>query len=176
MPPSGSCKDRGGVMNFAVVTPVTSEQCEHLVRESELYLATLYPPTSIYTVPAAELEKPGNILLGAFRAETNSSGGAVGCVGYMIDALEPHVAEIKRLFVSPGFRHLGVATQLMDALEERAYQDGIRVLRLETGIYQHESLGLYFARGYTQRSPFGGYLGDPHSVFLEKLLSPAHTA
>jgi putative acetyltransferase len=64
----------------------------------------------------------------------------------------------------------------MDALEERAYQDGIRVLRLETGIHQHESLGLYFARGYTQRSPFGGYLGDPHSVFLEKLLSPAHTA
>jgi putative acetyltransferase len=174
-PPSVNSENRGGVMNFAVITAVTSQQCEHLVRESELYLATLYPPSSIYTVPATELEKTGNVLLGAFRAEANQTGGAIGCVGYMLDALEPDVAEIKRLFVSPGFRHLGVATQLMDALEERAVHNGIRVLRLETGVHQHESLGLYFARGYSQRSPFGGYLGDPYSVFLEKLLSRPHT-
>jgi putative acetyltransferase len=163
-------------MNFALVTPLSSADCEHLVLESERYLATLYPPSSIYTVPATELDKEGNVLLGAFRAEAHHAGGAIGCVGYMTTAAEPDVAEIKRLFVSPGFRHLGVATQLMDALEERAVMEGIRVLRLETGVHQHESLGLYFARGYTQRPPFGSYLDDPYSVFLEKLLSPKPTA
>ena len=159
-----------GVVKFATVEPVAPAQCEHLIQEADLYLATLYPPASIFSVPATDFDREGNVLLGAFRAESNGSASPMGCVGYLRSDTEPGVAEIKRLFVSPGFRHLGVATQLMDALEHEAIDAEISTLRLETGVHQHESLGLYFARGYVQRGPFGSYLDDPYSVFLEKLL------
>ena len=159
-----------GVVKFATVQTVAPAQCEHLLQEADVYLATLYPPASIFSVPATDFDHPGNVLLGAFRTESTASTSPIGCVGYLASHTEPGVAEIKRLFVSPGFRHLGVATQLMNALEHEAIDAGMTTLRLETGVHQHESLGLYFARGYVQRGPFGSYLDDPYSVFLEKLL------
>ena len=165
----------GRAVKFATVRAVAPPQCEHLIQESDLYLATLYPPASIFSTPAIDFDQPGNLLLGAFRADTTTPASPIGCVGYLVSHTEPGVAEIKRLFVSPGFRHLGVATQLMDALEQEAIDAGVGTLRLETGVHQHESLGLYFARGYIQRGPFGTYLDDPYSVFLEKLL-PSSTA
>lgn len=164
-----------GVVKFATVRAVDPTQCEHLLQESDLYLATLYPPASIFSTPAQDFARAGNLILGAFRTDTATPARPIGCVGYLRSGTEPGVAEIKRLFVSPGFRHLGVATQLMDALEHQAIEAGMTTLRLETGVHQHESLGLYFARGYVQRGPFGTYLDDPYSVFLERLL-PAPTA
>lgn len=158
------------VLKFATVSPVTATACEHLEAESEAYLASIYPPSSIYSVPSQTLENEGNLLLGAFRAEHASAGSPIGCVGFVRNTLDRGVAEIKRLFVSPGFRHLGVATQLMDALEEHAIEAGVTTLRLETGIYQHESLSLYGARGYVERGPFDDYPPDSYSVFLHKLL------
>ncbi len=48
---------------------------------------------------------------------------------------------------------------------------GVRLARLETGVHQHEALGLYADMGYTKRGPFGSYSDDPLSVFMEKRLS-----
>jgi len=42
------------------------------------------------------------------------------------------------------------------------------VIRLETGVRQPESLGLYRRLGYRQRGPFGAYRADPLSTFFEK--------
>jgi putative acetyltransferase len=169
-PRSKEPSDVAGVLKFATIQRVTAEQCEDLVQESDLYLATLYPPASIYSVPTKDLEQEGNLLLGAFRAESNPGASPIGCVGFVRDTHEPDTAEIKRMFVSPGFRHLGVATQLMDSLEREAFEAGVTCLRLETGVHQHESMGLYFTRNYLQRGPYGDYPDDPYSVFLEKLL------
>ena len=43
-------------------------------------------------------------------------------------------------------------------------------MRLETGIYQPEALGLYRSAGYVEREAFGDYVPDPLSVFMEKRL------
>ena len=43
-------------------------------------------------------------------------------------------------------------------------------VRLETGIYQPEALGLYRSAGYVEREAFGDYVPDPLSVFMEKRL------
>jgi putative acetyltransferase len=59
----------------------------------------------------------------------------------------------------------------MDHLEAEATQRGILELRLETGIYQEESLALYRVRGYVTIPPFGHYTPDPVSVFMAKRLS-----
>jgi hypothetical protein len=44
------------------------------------------------------------------------------------------------------------------------------VLRLETGIYQLEAIGLYERCGFQRIPPFGDYKADPLSVFFEKRL------
>ncbi len=67
-------------------------------------------------------------------------------------------------------RGLGIARRLLEALEARAKAAGIGVLRLETGIYQPEAIGLYERAGYVRRGPFSDYPDDPLSIFMEKRL------
>jgi putative acetyltransferase len=50
-------------------------------------------------------------------------------------------------------------------------QRGCRVLRLETGPYQPDAIGLYERCGFARRGPFGAYADDPLSVFMEKTLA-----
>jgi Acetyltransferase (GNAT) family. len=60
---------------------------------------------------------------------------------------------------------------LMAELESRAFGAGYTLLRLETGTHQPESVALYESLGYRIRTPFGGYIDDPLSVFMEKKLT-----
>ena len=41
-------------------------------------------------------------------------------------------------------------------------------LRLETGIHQHEAIGLYELTGFQRIPPFGDYREDPLSLFFER--------
>ena len=43
-------------------------------------------------------------------------------------------------------------------------------MKLETGPYQPEALGLYARCGNERRGPFGAYADDPLSVFMQKNL------
>jgi putative acetyltransferase len=47
----------------------------------------------------------------------------------------------------------------------------VGMLRLETGIYQTEAIGLYERWGFQRRPPFGEYRVDPNSVYFEKALA-----
>ena len=53
-----------------------------------------------------------------------------------------------------------------------AEREGVRVIRLETGINQPAAIGLYRRFGFTERRAFGAYREDPLSVFMEKHLAP----
>jgi putative acetyltransferase len=80
-------------------------------------------------------------------------------------------AEIKRVFVSEHGRGQGLSRLIMAKLEGHAANKGVLKLRLETGIYQPEAIGLYEKLGYTKRGSFGSYPDDdPYSVFMEKTL------
>jgi putative acetyltransferase len=72
------------------------------------------------------------------------------------------------MYVSPRGRGHGVAKKLMALLESRAADVDCKLLKLETGPYQHEALALYASTGYERRGPFGDYTNDPLSVFMEK--------
>ena len=54
------------------------------------------------------------------------------------------------------------------AAEQRRH--GLVGIRLETGVKQPEAIGLYRAFGYVEIGPFGAYVLDPASVFMEKRL------
>jgi putative acetyltransferase len=78
--------------------------------------------------------------------------------------------EIKRVFIDPSARGVGLSKALMQVIEDEARALGFRIARLETGISQPEALGLYEKLGYKYREPFGDYVLDPFSVFMEKAL------
>ncbi len=74
---------------------------------------------------------------------------------------------------SPSMRGKGVAALLLKRLEDEARAAGETILRLETGIHQHEALRFYEKAGFRRCDAFGAYLEKPPhsiatSVFFEK--------
>lgn len=101
---------------------------------------------------------PGN---GAFLLAF-LSGEAIGCGA--VRRLDEHVAEIKRMYVTPTFRGRGVARAILEQLEQEARSLGVVRLVLETGGRQPEALALYRGAGFTEIPCFGEYCGcsAPH--------------
>jgi putative acetyltransferase len=96
-------------------------------------------------------------------------GRVVACGGWQ--ALEPGVAELKRMFVRPAYRGRGIARQLIVALEEEALAAGRPIVRLETGTYLPAAIALYRSAGYLPIPVYGEYVGNPFSVCFEKRLA-----
>ena len=102
-----------------------------------------------------------------FAVARDGEHRAVGCGAVVLGA---EFGELKRMYVSPRCRGQGVAKRLLGVLESQASRSGATVLMLETGPFQPEELGLYEACGYERRGPFGKYIDDPLSVFMQKRL------
>ena len=79
--------------------------------------------------------------------------------------------EVKRMYVRPAFRGLGLGKAMLNRLSEYARDRQVSVLRLETGIHQTEAIGLYERFGFQRRPPFGDYEDDPLSVYYEKSIT-----
>jgi putative acetyltransferase len=132
-----------------------------LLRQSDTYMAGLYPAESNHLIDVAALSEPRARFLIA-----RCDGVAVGCGALLLG--DNGEAEIKRMFVAPEARGARIGRQILSALEEVAKGEGVRVIRLETGTRQPEALGLYRRHGYTERGPFGAYQADPLSRYFEK--------
>lgn len=148
-----------------VVTPASAGRPESraLIAELDDYLNSLYPPERNYLLDIDELMQPSVTFLLATYA-----GEAVGCGALrQIDGMS---AELKRMYVRPQARGLGIGRALLTALEESARERGLGYLLLETGISQPEALSLYERHGFVQRSAFGDYREDTLSLFYEKRL------
>jgi DNA-binding MarR family transcriptional regulator/GNAT superfamily N-acetyltransferase len=91
-------------------------------------------------------------------------GLPLGCVG-----LKGHgsaIAEIKRLWVAPSARGLGLARRLMTMVESIARDLGIDLLRLDTNSALPEAAALYRKSGWRQIDRFND---DPYpDMFFEK--------
>ncbi|MET7696737.1 GNAT family N-acetyltransferase [Streptomyces sp. NPDC005485] len=66
-------------------------------------------------------------------------------------------AELKRMYVIPGARGLGVARRILAALELDARTAGRSRMVLETGTKQPEAIALYLSSGYEPCTKFGHY-------------------
>lgn len=139
-----------------------------LLRDGEEHSANLYPAESNHHLPLSAL-RASNV---RFLVVRDAAGRAVG-TGAL--ALNGAWAELKRMWVIPQARGLGVSRMILAELEARARSEGVRTLRLETGVANHAALGLYTRAGFRRRDPFGGYRADPLSVFMQKDLSGAET-
>ena len=106
---------------------------------------------------------PAGVFLAARR-----DGEVIGCGG--ICRLDDGVAELRRMYVSPLARGLGIGRRLLAALESEALALGYSSIRLETGFRQREAIGLYESAGFRRGDCWGPYLTDPKSVCYEKRL------
>ncbi|MEM8859317.1 MAG: GNAT family N-acetyltransferase [Chloroflexota bacterium] len=135
-----------------------------LIGELDEFLNPQYPAESRhgYSVEALIEQK-----VDFFVARYN--GEAVGCAGVQFyeESLLSY-GEVKRMYVRPAARGLGIAKSLLLALEHCAAENSITTLRLETGIYQADAIGLYEKFGYYHVPPYGDYIEDPNCIFYEK--------
>lgn len=134
-----------------------------LIDELEAYLSPMYPQESRHGYSVEKLIRQGV----AFFV-THHDNLPAGCGGVQRFGLD--YAEVKRMYVRPQFRGLGLARQMLDHLADYTRQHGVSVLRLETGIHQHEAIKLYERYGFQRRPPFGDYTNDPLSIYFEKIL------
>ncbi|HEU0293520.1 MAG TPA: GNAT family N-acetyltransferase [Anaerolineales bacterium] len=132
-----------------------------LIAELEAQLEPYYPKTSRHGYSVEKLIQQGV----AFFV-TRQDDIPAGCGGIQFFGSE--YGEIKRMFVRPQYRGLGLARLMLNHLEAYASEHGIPVLRLETGIHQKDAIRLYEKAGFQSIPPFGGYIEDPLSRFFEK--------
>ena len=77
-------------------------------------------------------------------------------------------AEVKRMWVSPAVRGLGLGRRLLAELEAHAAARGVRTLRLETNRALGEAVSLYRTAGYREVAPFNDEPYADH--WFEKML------
>lgn len=93
-------------------------------------------------------------------------GEPVGCGA--VRRIEPGIGEIKRMYVSPAARGLGIGRAVLSALEAEARAlDCVRLV-LETGLRQPEAIALYEGVGFSRIAPFGEYVSSPLSVCMAR--------
>jgi len=98
-----------------------------------------------------------------------SGNGPVGCGA--LRELESGVGEIRRMFVLPEARRLGVAGLMLEALEARGRALGYSAVRLGSGVRQPEAVALYESCGYRRIPLFGEYECADLCVCYEKALA-----
>jgi DNA-binding MarR family transcriptional regulator/GNAT superfamily N-acetyltransferase len=79
-------------------------------------------------------------------------GTPVGCGALKFHGHRP--AELKRMWVAPTARGLGLGRRLLTELERLAAEHGVRRVRLETNRNLTEAIALYRSAGYREVSPF----------------------
>src|SRR3990170_5010731 len=132
-----------------------------LIAELEGHLVALYPSESRHGYSIEKLLREG-VAFFVIRED----GVPAGCGGVQLFGTK--YGELKRMYVRPEFRGLGLGKLMLEHLVDYARGGGVGLLRLETGIHQAEAIGLYEGFGFKRIPPFGEYREDPLSLFFEK--------
>ncbi|MER7623566.1 GNAT family N-acetyltransferase [Streptomyces sp. NPDC126503] len=116
------------------------------------------PPHGLYLLAYDPLDRP--VATGGWRTQNkNDEGYADGD------------AELKRMYVVPEARGLGLARRILAALEADARAAGRTRMVLETGTAQPEAIALYTSSGYEPCAKFGLYRDYPNSRCFAKPLT-----
>jgi DNA-binding MarR family transcriptional regulator/ribosomal protein S18 acetylase RimI-like enzyme len=121
-----------------------------------------FDPARSISADDEELTAPAGLLLVA-----RLHGEPVGCGALKFHGGAP--TEIKRMWVAPAARGLGLGRRLLNDLEAQAAAGQARVLRLETNRTLNEAIGLYRASGYRE---VGAFNDEPYAdLWFEKTVT-----
>jgi DNA-binding MarR family transcriptional regulator/GNAT superfamily N-acetyltransferase len=123
-----------------------------------------FDPARSLPADSSELAPPAGMLLVA-----RLRGKAIGCGALKLHPGAP--AELKRMWVDPSARGLGLGRRLLGELEARARAEGVRILHLETNRTLTEAIRLYRQNGFVEVPRFND---EPYAHhWFEKRLRPA---
>ena len=135
-----------GLIDVAVESPTTAaaQFCmgSYFTELEDRFEGGFDPARSI-SAEADELAEPRGLLLVA-RLRSDP----VGCGALKFHGSQP--VEIKRMWVAPEARGLGLGRRLLSELEEHARRHGATVARLETNRSLAEAISLYRSAGYVE--------------------------
>ena len=137
-------------------------EIEALFAEADAYFMNRYQGRAYHLLSADALNREKALF---FVARANKD-----ILGYAALLPQGDWGEVKRMFVRDNARGHGVGKRLLESIETQALGLGLKSLRLETGINQTEAHGLYSMSGFEERAPFGNYVEDEVSIFMEKVL------
>ena len=138
------------MVRFAIEDPTTPDArwCfDQYFAELDARFEAGFDPALSISADARELTPPAGILLIARLRDR-----PVGCA-----ALKFHVdapAELKRMWITPAVRGLGLGRRLLGEMEQHAREAGVAVLRLETNRSLSEAITLYRRAGYVEVAAF----------------------
>ncbi|MCK5777811.1 MAG: MarR family transcriptional regulator [Rhodospirillales bacterium] len=95
----------------------------------------------------ADMTPPKGIFLMA-----RLDGKPVGCGALLAE--QGGIAHIRRMWVAPDVRGIGLGRRLLDALEDEAAKLGLHTIRLETNKALKEAQEMYRRAGYREVAPF----------------------
>ncbi|MGQ0569688.1 MAG: GNAT family N-acetyltransferase [Armatimonadota bacterium] len=146
--------------------PITSNAAKELILALNAELSERYPDDGTanhFRLDADEVAHGRGAFLVAYAGDKALACGA-------IRLLDADTAEIKRMYVEPSARGLGLGRRLLGALEAEARILGVKKIVLETGPRQPEAIALYSRAGFSRIAAFGEYESSPLCVFMGKEL------
>lgn len=145
---------------------------DFLLQNSEIdrQITEAFYPTAAYTALMADLARYHARPQGMILLARGADGTPFGCG--MTHALDPKTAEIKRVYVTPEARGLGVARKLCTTLMDQARTDGYGRIVLDTSRSLIAAGPLYEALGFTEIGPYQPIPPQvvPHLRFFEYAL------
>lgn len=144
------------------VVKTTSENPDFvsLIKTFDAYLWERYPELKTNYWGNNVIELNPNVIV------IYLDGKAVACGCFK--KYDKNTIEIKRMFVSPEARGLGLAQRILQELELWAKELDYSVSVLETLYKQEEAISLYQKIGYAIVDNYGPYVGLDKSVCLKK--------
>lgn len=149
------------IRRYDLLSPVAQE----LITALNAELSSMYPEPGAthFRLDPNEVAEGKGVFLVALRDNEPLGCGA-------IRRIEERSGELKRMYVRPEARGLGIGRRLLLALEAEAQALGLTCLLLETGTRQLEALGLYRQAGFLEIPAYGEYTSSPLSICMAKEL------
>ena len=138
--------------------PLDSREARRLLEAFRKEVVEFYPAWTPAVGPTAvpqEFEPPAGAFLIVY-----TDGEAVGCGGFK--RLDSEIAEIKRMYVSPGARGHGLGRRILEELEMGARAAGYSTIRLDTGDRLPAAIDLYRSAGYREIPDYNGNPSASH--------------
>ena len=154
-------------VSFAIEDPTTDDArwcIEQYFAELDARFDAGFDPARSMPADAHELVPPSGALIVA-----RLDGKPIGCGALKFHGDAP--AELKRMWVAPRARGLGVGRRLLQELERQARDAGVTIVRLETNHALTEAIALYRRSGYVEVERFNE---EPYAHhWFEKRLGPS---
>ncbi len=147
------------------IDDLTHPKIHALLEEHLEDMRAISPPESVHALDLEKLRKPDITFWSAWDGDELLGCGA-------LKELDSHHGEVKSMRTSRNHRRSGVGRAILQQVMDEAARRAYTRLSLETGSMAEfiPAQRMYESFGFSYCGPFAGYVEDPNSVFMTKML------